>query len=118
MTLARGRERTGLLGEEIAAVDVAVGGVPAHGTLDNSIPCFVLSVVTFKALEQATVREIEESGGVLLLLQLLGPAEFVNCKSLRDPQSAKWWRGGLCDTLMKLVPRAGGLDLERQPSFR
>ena len=118
MALARGGERTSLLGEEIAAVDVAVGGVPAHGTLADSIPCFVLSVVTFEALEQATVREIKESGGVPLLLQLLGPAESVNCKSQRDPQSVEWWGRGLHDTLMKLVPRAGGLDLERQPSFR
>ena len=118
MALARGLERTGLLGEEIAAVDVAVGGVHNHGTLDNSIPCFVLSVVTFEALEQATVREIEESGGVPLLLQLLGPVESMNCKSQRDPQSVEWWGRGLRDTLMKLVPRAGGLDLERQPSFR
>ena len=118
MALARGRERTGLLGEEITAVDVAVGGVPAHGTLDDSIPRFVLRVVAFEALKQATVREIEESGGIPLLLQLLESAEFVNCKSLWDPQSAEWWGGGLCDTLMKLVPRAGGLDLERQPSFR
>ena len=69
--------------------------------------------MTFEALEQATVREIEESGGILLLLQLLEPAELVNCKSLRDLQSAEWWRGRLCNTLMKLVPRARGLDLER-----
>ena len=74
--------------------------------------------MTFEALEQATVREIEESGGVPLLLQLLGPAEFVNCKSLRDPQSVEWWEGGLCNTLMQLVPRAGGMDLKRHPSFR
>ena len=89
MALARRGERTGLLGEEIAAVNVAVGGVPDHGTLDDSIPRFVLGGVAFEALEQATVREIEESGGVPLLLQLLGPAESVNCKSLRDPQSVE-----------------------------
>ena len=93
MALARGGERTSLIGEEIAAVAVAVDGVPDHGTPDNSIPCFVLGEVAFEALEQATVREIEESGGVLLLLQLLGPAEFVNCKSLWDPQSVEWWGG-------------------------
>ena len=59
------------------------------------------------------MREIEESGEIPLLLQLSEPVEFVNCKSLKDLQSAEWWRGGLCDTLMKLVTGAGGLDLER-----
>ena len=95
MTPARGRERTSLLGEEIAAVGIAVGGVPNHDTLDDLIPCFVLGGVAFKILEQATVREIGESGGIPLLLQLLEHAEFVDCKSLRNPQSVEWWRGGL-----------------------
>ena len=59
-----------------------------------------------------------DAKGIPLLLQLLEYAEFVNCKNLRDPQNAEWWRGGIYDALMKLVPRAGGLDLESYPLFR
>ena len=118
MMLARREEKIGLLGEGIAAFNVAFVGVPDHDTLEDLIPRFVLGGVAFEILKQATVREIEKSGGIPLLLQLLEHVEFVNCKSLRDPQSAEWWRRGLCDTLMKLVPRAGGLDLESYPLFR
>ena len=85
----RGEDRSAW-GGEIVAVSVAVSGVPGHDTLEDSIPCFILGRVAFKTLKQTTVREIEESGGILMLLQLLEPAEFVNCKSLRDPQSAEW----------------------------
>ena len=51
MALARRGEKTGLLGEEIAAVDDAVGGVPNHDTLDDLIARFVLGGVAFEILE-------------------------------------------------------------------
>ena len=69
-------------------------------------------------LEQATTLEIEESERILLMLQLLQYVEFVNPKSLRDPQDMEWWEEGLRGALMKLALMADGLDLEKHPSFR
>ena len=110
----------GRLREEIVAVGKSVGGdVPNHDAVAIAIPHFFLGGGASGVLEQAaTALEIEESKVISLLLQLLEYVEFVNPKSLRDPRDMEWWEEGLRGALMKLASMAGGLDLEKHPSFR